>query len=380
MADLARLVDRYEDAAVRDLAWLLFAPDLLRASHAGAELANPFESAAERDATLTWLDALDRDPAPLHAQSRNPKLTRLGFYAESLLEYFLTHGPAAELVAANVPLRRQRRTIGECDFLLQTARGARLHWELAVKFYLHIGDGSSGPTRLSDYVGPNLQDRFDLKHARLLTHQLALSSRAEFASLGFEGPWQAQLYIKGRLFYHSGDVTPAPEVGEAHLRGWWSTASEWRAARAAEQAAPGRDGRAPHAAALEPASDAAGLALARAGAGGTSGIPVVAPSARGASQAGSAREENSPAAYAARAWVVQPRLAWLAPRRLTAADGEALLAHGADIHERLHNAVSPTMVAAYARQDDDGWIEESRGFVVPDDWPERARAFAVTTI
>jgi hypothetical protein len=38
------------------------------------------------------------------------------------------------------------------------------------------------------------------------------------------------------------------------------------------------------------------------------------------------------------------------------------------------------MVAAYARQDDDGWIEESRGFVVPDDWPARARAFAVTTI
>ncbi len=42
------------------------------------------------------------------------------------------------LIAANVPLRHGRRTIGECDFLLENAQRTRLHWELAVKFYLHI--------------------------------------------------------------------------------------------------------------------------------------------------------------------------------------------------------------------------------------------------
>ena len=324
--EVDRLVDAYDDVTVRDLAWLLFSPDLLRASHAGAPLATPFESEQERAATLAWLAALDRDPAPLHGRARNPKLTRLGFYAESLLEYFLTHGPAAGLVAANVPLRHQRRTIGECDFLLHTARGARLHWELAVKFYLHIGDGSCAQARLSDYVGPNLQDRFDLKHARLLTHQLALSSRAEFASLGFEGPWEAQLYIKGRLFYHDDHdacVRPAPELGDAHLRGWWLTASEWSA-----QASHGETGT----------------------------------------------------SASARAWVVQPRLAWLASRRLAVADADALLAHSAAIHERLQDAASPTMVAAYARGENGTWIEQSRGFIVPDDWPDRAREFALTTI
>jgi hypothetical protein len=315
-----RLVDRYGDVTVRDLAWLLFAPDLLRASHAGAPLADTFETPAERDATLAWLDGLDRDPHPLHARSRNPKLTRLGFYAESLLEFFLTHGPAARLVAANVPLRKHRRTIGECDFLLQSASGARLHWEMAVKFYLHIGDGSGNAARLSDYVGPNLQDRFDLKHARLITHQLALSSREEFASLGFGSAWTAQLYIKGRLFYHGAGVTPAPELGDDHLRGWWLTVSEWSATHGT--AAPGED----------------------------------------------------------EAWVVQPRLAWLASRRLAAADAGALLADAAAIHERLRSAVSPTMVASYARDADGGWSERSRGFIVPDDWPERARTYALTTI
>lgn len=318
MIALSRLIDRFEDATVRDLAWLLFAPGLLRADEAGAALAQPFASDEERDATLAWLHALDGAPDPLHVRSRNPKSTRLGIYAESLLEFFLAHGPAARLIAANVPLRRQRRTIGECDFLLQTAGGARQHWELAVKFYLHIGDGASRAARLSDYVGPNLQDRFDLKHARLLTHQLGLTSRAEFAALGLDGPWDAQLFIKGRLFYHDDAVLPAPEVGERHVRGWWLTASEWG--------------------------------------------------------------ERNDAIDDARAWVVQPRMAWLASRRLHADDAESLLAEAAGIHAGLRAIAQPTMVASYVRDEAGGWTEESRGFIVPDDWPERARAFAAAAL
>jgi uncharacterized protein len=254
MTELARIVDRFEDVTVRDLAWLLFAPGLLRADCAGLPLAQPFASDEERDATLAWLHTLDAAPDSFHTRSRNPKSTRLGIYAESLLEFFLAHGPTKRLIAANVPLRHGRRTIGECDFLLESMDGARLHWELAVKFYLHIGDEQA---RLSDYVGPNLQDRFDLKHARLLTHQLALTSRAEFAALGLTGPWQAQLFLKGRLFYHDARIRPAPELGEDHLRGWWMTASEWR-------------------------------------------------------------ESHRGTMDGERAWVVQPRMAWLASRRLSA--------------------------------------------------------------
>jgi hypothetical protein len=321
MTGLSRLVDRFGDATVRDLAWLLFSPDLLRESAAGAPLAQPFESADARDATLIWLASLDAAPDALHVRSRNPTSTRLGIYAESLLEFFLAHGPAARLIAANVPLRRQRRTIGECDFLLETAAGARLHWELAVKFYLHIGDGVERAARLSDYVGPNLQDRFDLKHARLLTHQLGLTSRAEFAALGLEGPWQPQLFIKGRLFYHDQGIAPAPEVGEAHVRGWWLTATEWRDRHGEHDAHEGREDR---------------------------------------------------------AWVVHPRLAWLAPRRLNAPDADWLIDEAAAIHTRLAAIAAPTMVAAYVRDGRTGWTEESRGFIVPDDWPERARAFAAS--
>ncbi len=150
----------FHDPAVRDLAWLLFSPDLLSASRAGAPLARPA--------------ALDRDPAVFHAQVHKPSLTRLGFYAEALLEYFLAHGPHARLILANVPLRTAGRTLSEVDFLLENVRGERLHWELAVKFYLHIGEGDGAAT-LAHYVGPNLQDRFDLKHARLVENSVGVA-------------------------------------------------------------------------------------------------------------------------------------------------------------------------------------------------------------
>ena len=316
----------FHDPAVRDLAWLLFSPDLLSTSHAGAPLACPATTESGRDATLAWLAALDRDTAALHAQVHKPSLTRLGFYAEALLEYFLTHGPHARLVAANIPLRTAGLTLGEVDFLLENVRGERLHWELAVKFYLHIGEGDGADT-LSHYVGPNLQDRFDLKHARLLNHQLGLSARDEFASLGFEGPWRAELFVKGRLFYRDDGLglasnTPSntpPELAADHLRGWWKTASEWQDSKA--------DGL----------------------------------------------------------FASLPRLGWMAERTLSAQAGEALVEQTRVLSERVATLASPIMVARYERSErsershsatGDIWREHSRGFIVPDEWPERAADFA----
>ena len=309
-------ITRLRDPAVRDLAWLLFSPDLLSTSCAGAPLAHPAADGNERETTLAWLATLDRDPAALHAQVHKPSLTRLGFYAEALLEYFLTHGPHARLIAANIPLRTAGLTLGEVDFLLQNARGERLHWELAVKFYLHIGEGNGAAT-LAHYVGPNLQDRFDLKHARLLNHQLSLSARDEFALLGFEGPWRAELFVKGRLFYRDdglGLASDAPaELAENHLRGWWKTASEWRDSKGDELFAS------------------------------------------------------------------LPRLGWMAERTLSAQEGDALVEQTAMLSERVASLSSPIMVARYERCDfstGDVWREHSRGFIVPDEWPERAADFA----
>jgi hypothetical protein len=296
----------FGDQAVRDLAWLLFSPPLLRTSRAGAPLA----SLRKTDALMDWLAVLDRKPAALHAHVRKPGLVRVGLYAEALLEYFLMHGPGPRLIAANVPLRSKGRTIGEVDFLVETGAGVRLHWELAIKFYLHIADG--GNASLADYVGPNLQDRFDLKHARLLNHQLALSGRPEFASLGFDGPWRAEMFVKGRMFYRDREshAVHTPELDDAHPSGWWKTISEWQK-------------ESPH---------------------GVCGV--------------------------------LPRLSWIAPSVLDAREGAMLIDNESALEEQIRNLRAPLMVAAYVGRKDGSWLEQSCGLIVPDDWPDLARAYA----
>lgn len=340
LRDAAEFAARFatlKHAAVRDLAWLLFSADLLRVQpHAPLAQLFPDDDAAQ--AALNWLAALDRDPAPLHAALAAASATRLGRYAEALLGWFLAHGPSAQLVAQNVAVRGEGRTLGECDFLLETPAGERLHWELAVKCYLHAGGAA-----LADFVGPNLRDRFDWKLTHLRDRQLRLSERDEFLALGYAGPWRAEMFVKGWLFYRATQTAPndAPELAAGHARGWWVTQAEW-AAFARTQGADG--------------------------------------------------------------WSVLPRLAWLAPCRIATnspeeaspinenparevassaaknivaapVDAEALIA---DIAQHAR-ADEPVMVAAFIAdkaRESSGYIEQSRGFIVPDDWPEQAAAFA----
>jgi hypothetical protein len=324
---LCTLLDTLCDSAVRDLAWLLLSADLLRPQPPVGDLATPFETPVELTAIVDWLRALDAAPAQLHHDLAATRITRLGRYAERLLGWFLQHGPAARLVAAGVPLRRAGVTLGECDFLLRTREGAQLHWELAVKCYLHAGDpgaprasqpGERVSTRLSNYVGPNLKDRFDLKLAHLLNHQLPLSARDDFASAGYPGPWTPQMFVKGWLFYRHGELpVDLVELDPAHGRGWWVTRGEWPAFAAAH----------------------------------------------------------------ARYWRMLPRLEWLAPRRHRhdqhdqelAAD--ALFVDARTLATQTAHQPGPAMVAAFADDGAGNLLERSRGFIVPDEWPERARDY-----
>ncbi|SDQ63590.1 hypothetical protein SAMN05443245_2155 [Paraburkholderia fungorum] len=322
---LDTLLARLRDKVVRDLAWLLLSADLLRPQPPTGALASASETPQQLHATADWLRTLDAAPHALHRDLAATRMTRLGRYAEWLLGWFLQHGPAARLIAAGVPLRRAGVTLGECDFLLQTQQGARLHWELAVKCYLHAGDANTQSTaRLADYVGPNLKDRFDLKLAHLLDHQLPLSAREEFASVGHPGPWTPQMFIKGWLFYRHGETPAGPaELDPAHGRGWWVTRSDWP------------DFAAEH----------------------------------------------------ARKWRQLPRLEWLAPRRVelddqnepqSESDGPAASRYvdAQTLAGQIPHHHGPAMVVAFTDDDAGNLIERSRGFIVPDEWPEMARNYA----
>lgn len=307
------LWDGPRDAAVRDLAWLLASADLF-GERPRAALARPWEIAGLAAWCVPWLDRLARDPAPLHAVLAEAKATRLGRYAETLLKFFIEEAAPLTLVAANLPLRSHGRTVGEYDFLLETAQGQRLHWELAVKCYL--GAPHAGAARLADFVGPNLADQLDLKYTHLIEHQLRLADHAAFAALGHAGPWLPQLFGKGWLFHHRGEAGALPpELNRAHERGFWVTHGEW--------------------------------------------------------------EEWAARYPAGTVWIVLPRLAWLAPRRFAAAAPDSAARLGMQASPILAAALLPQMdMSAVHAPPGAGWQEIARGFVVPDDWPERAAAYA----
>jgi uncharacterized protein len=74
---------------------------------------------------------------------------------------------------------------------------------------------------------------------------------------------------------------------------------------------------------------------------------------------------------------VLPRLAWLAPRRFVEGEGGALEPlDAAALFEAVLAREAPSLVAAVQRGEDGAWHETLRGFIVDDDWPARALAFA----
>ncbi|CAN5343700.1 DUF1853 family protein [soil metagenome] len=299
------------DRHVRDLAWLLDAPDLLDV-HAPqwrgqiASLAGHMTPEVE-----TWLLALNQAPEELRAYLAIQPLTRLGRYAEKLMTFYFRHQNL--LFAHNLQVRAGKdSTVGEFDFLLRQ-NGELLHLEFATKFYLW--ESSGGGAAPDYFVGPNLADTLGAKMSKILDRQLALASHPA-AQVHLPGPVaSAQALIKGWLFYEgsnlqsiqqlSGESARAMGVSQAHCRGFW--------------------------------------------------CPLAALELLGGDM-----------------FTLLPRLHWLAPARIEAPKAldrrelkNALAAH-------FECDTMPVMLALLEADGDVG-IEVDRGFIVPDDWQVRAK-------
>nr|WP_277990477.1 DUF1853 family protein [Pandoraea sp. LA3] len=290
-----------------------------------------------------WLLACDADPEPLREMLARGESHRLGRYAEQLLHFALLHSPDFDLLAAGLQVRDARRgnmTLGECDFLLSRQADRRLlHWELAVKLYLYVPPETSSPP-LDEravqfrWLGPNLADSFADKVARLLGHQLRLTTfDAVRSALPAPGPWLPQVYLKGWLFHPLGQDGRLPRVAsDGHGRGWWATLDEWWS----------------HA-------------------------------------------ESTQSAQQAQRWAMLPRARWLAPARVDASAALSLDAMRARIEAHWHErgVAEPLLIVSLRRRAEGGseagdhrdasssgtsdWFEHARGFIVPDFWAPRAR-------
>ncbi len=263
-----------------------------------------------------WLSVLDTNPKPLMdwlAPRYNP---RLGYYFESLVEFWLRHTFAQHLIVPHLQVKNDRhspRTIGEFDYLLADSATQRiLHWEVAVKFYLYFQQPDS---RILWY-GPNPRDRLDLKLQRLFHHQLALSrlsaAQKTLQQAGLTWPVTPHLLLKGYLFYPSHSDwrhrLDTPDLSPQHARGWWTYLNSF----------------------------------------------------------------EIPNAHEDRCWLYLPRLHWLAPA-VVRGEAENALMDFAQLHsfclDLLQRKQRPPLIAEMRRSETGSWQEVSRGFVVPQQWP-----------
>ncbi|MCQ3828513.1 DUF1853 family protein [Microbulbifer elongatus] len=150
---------------------------------------------------------------------------RLGIYFESLWAFAFTHHPDYELLAHNFPIRDQGKTLGELDFVVRhNPDNTHEHWEIALKFYLQLGDY---------WVGPGLRDRLDIKLARMRNHQLPIARSAiatdtlQASGLTIDRQWAR---MPGRLFSPlAGPDLPQPGAL------WWTDLAGFDAHLSAHQ-------------------------------------------------------------------------------------------------------------------------------------------------
>lgn len=220
MATVNPLTDRlWKTPAVRHLAWLCYAPALIRSG--------PVFQVRDALPADVWrrLEVLDESPRRLLQHLDQSQSRRLGHYFEQLYEFLLTDILGWTVVLRNAPVRSTGgRTLGELDFVVRNPdTGTLEHHEVAVKYYLGV---SSNPA--THWYGPNTHDRLDLKTRRMLDHQCRMTERPETRALllahGLDEPVTPALVMPGNLFYPAKaeqPLVPPDWVAPGHERGRW---------------------------------------------------------------------------------------------------------------------------------------------------------------
>ena len=222
---------KLQQPAVRDLAWtLLAAPMLIDSGCAQRHPLTASNWSRQPGLLLDWLRQQDQQPAHLQDWLARARSQRLGIYYESLWQFALQQAPGIELLAANLPIRQEGRTLGEIDLLLRDAEGTH-HLELAIKLYLgpEQGDGHL----LVNWRGAGRADNLERKLQHLANKQLPLSAcpaaQDILDSHGID-ELHAELWLSGYLFYPWPGGSAAPAGSHpAHARGHWLRQCDWPA-------------------------------------------------------------------------------------------------------------------------------------------------------
>ncbi|UYG05811.1 DUF1853 family protein [Halomonas sp. LR3S48] len=242
--DDAALLARCHHPLVRDLAWILLAPDLIATPWPGRPTCATLGLGAEHR-LHGYLDELEANPHALERRVGNTLDGRMGHYHERLWQYLLDTAPGTRLLANNLRIHQGKRTLGELDLLYRRLDDPTpVHLEVAIKFYLGLPEGPGAANDQARWIGPGGADSLATKREHLDRHQLRLTERAETRltirlhtqprDIGPtpEATFQRQLAIPGVLFYPWYLSMTAPyEAAPGHLRGHWLHWRDWRRLR-----------------------------------------------------------------------------------------------------------------------------------------------------
>lgn len=137
-----------------------------------------------------------------------PQNLRLGHQVEHLFKQLIEQSDHYNILVYNLPIRQEKRTLGEIDFILQDNSNKKLiHVELTYKFYIIDTDITDPIQRL---IGPNRKDTFFLKKEKIKNVQFPLLHSKEgdeaLADLGIEHiDIEHQCCFKAQLFLPYGE-------------------------------------------------------------------------------------------------------------------------------------------------------------------------------
>jgi len=110
-----------------------------------------------------------------------PSNVRLGHKIEHIFLKLIQHSRQYKVIAHNIPVRREKISLGEIDFLLEDFDNQHfIHVELTYKFYVISGEATNIERQL---IGPNQRDSFQAKKERIINHQIPLLKTPEATSV-----------------------------------------------------------------------------------------------------------------------------------------------------------------------------------------------------
>lgn len=136
---------------------------------------------------------------------------RLGKYVERFVAHQLAENTSVKVIAENLQIQEDKRTLGEIDFLIEQ-NGQTVHIETIYKFYLY--DPQFATNELECWIGPNKKDSLIEKLTKLRKKQLPLlhteACKTYLANHNLSASsMQQSVYFKAQLFvpYSSPEVT-----------------------------------------------------------------------------------------------------------------------------------------------------------------------------